>query len=698
MLDARIRQGGEIKGVFCHEHVGPCRSWATDERAFSVAVANLASLALEGAERHRAEEQVRLQSSALEAAANAIVITNRDGVIEWVNPAFVTSTGYSATEAVGKKPGELLKSGKHEPAFYQAVWQTIGAGAVWQGEMINRRKDGTLYTEEMTITPLKDAGGGITHFIAVKQDITERKQAAENLAKLNERFDLATRSAGLGIWDWDLVRNHMDWDDQMLRLYGVKRGEFTGAYDAWVKGLHPDDRARSEMESNMALRGEREFDTEFRVVWPDGSVHHLKAAAQVVRNADGQPLRMTGINYDITERRKLEEQYRQAQKMEGIGQLASGVAHDFNNILAVIQMQAGLLKCGDNLSPEDDELVDDIGAAVERAATLTRQLLLFSRKEIMRQQDLDLNQSIESMIKMLHRTIGEDVGVQLKLAAQPMYLHADPGMMDQVLLNLAVNARDAMPKGGELIIETSAADFDKISAEQKAQARPGYFVCLSVTDTGCGISPENIARIFEPFFTTKEIGKGTGLGLATVFGIVQQHHGWINVDSEVGHGTTFRIYLPRLAELSGKKSPETTVTTLPGGNEIILLVEDDSALRVMVNLSLSRLGYQVLEAANGIEALAVWKEHRDEIQLMLTDMVMPGGMNGIELGEQLLKDNPKLKVIYTSGYSAEVAGQEFPLKEGVNFLHKPFLRAHLAQALRAMLDAEDRHTGSAIAS
>jgi two-component system cell cycle sensor histidine kinase/response regulator CckA len=389
---------------------------------------------------------------------------------------------------------------------------------------------------------------------------------------------------------------------------------------------------------------------------------------------------------DVTERRLLEDQLRQSQKMEVIGQLAGGVAHDFNNILAVIQGYYDLLKIDGDLSPAQADYIEQIGAAAQRAAALTRQLLLFSRKEIFRLGDLNLNQSINEMAKILRRTLGEHIELQFKFALQPLFIHADAGMMNQALMNLAVNARDAMPKGGRLVIETSVVDFDESVRAHSDQARPGSFVCLSVSDNGCGISAENLPRIFEPFFTTKDVGKGTGLGLATVFGIVQQHQGWIEVQSEAGRGTTFRIYISRLAKMSEQKPEPPALTAMRGGNETILLVEDDVFLRASGNIILSQLGYRVLEAGNGVEALEVWKQHRDEIHLVLTDMLMPRGINGKELGEQLLQQDPKLKVIYVSGYGADIGGKDFSLKEGVNFLAKPFAANQLAHTVRNCLD------------
>jgi nitrogen-specific signal transduction histidine kinase/CheY-like chemotaxis protein len=397
---------------------------------------------------------------------------------------------------------------------------------------------------------------------------------------------------------------------------------------------------------------------------------------------------------DLTAHKKLEQLFRQSQKMEAIGQLASGVAHDFNNILAVIQIQSDLLKLENGLPSEALNFAREISNAAQRAANLTRQLLLFSRKQTMQPRELELNETITNMTQILRRTLGENIEMQFKFAMQPLFIHGDAGMMDQVLLNLAVNARDAMPVGGMLVIKTSAAEFDESAASLTQQARHGKFICLSVSDTGTGIAPENLSRIFDPFFTTKEVGKGTGLGLATVFGIVQQHQGWINVYSEVGKGTTFRIYLPRFDKISSEKSEPTATPTMRGGTETILLVEDENTLRASVQTILSRLGYRVLDAASGAEALEIWRKHRAEIQLVLTDMVMPGAMSGKQLGEQLLKEDSKLKIIYASGYNAEIIDKNFPLKEGVNFLTKPFEMHKLFKIIRDTLDAHLKNSGS----
>ena len=495
---------------------------------------------------------------AVEAAAETIVITDTAGAIVYANPAFEKSTGYLLAEVLGQNP-RVLKSGKQDDEFYMQMWATLARGEVWSGHFINKRKDGTFYEEEATISPVRDAAGTIINFVAVKRDVTREVQ--------------------------------------------------------------------------------------------------------------------------------LEAQFRQAQKMEAIGQLAGGVAHDFNNILGVIQMQADLLRLFGGLSGEQSESIEEIATSVQRAAALTRQLLIFSRREVFHPGELDLNETMAATSKMLKRMLGETIGMQLKLAAQPMLLHADAGMLDQVLMNLCVNARDAMPGGGQLVIETSGLEFDELALRQSAQARPGAFVCLSVSDNGSGIPPEILTRIFEPFFTTKPVGKGTGLGLATVFGIVEQHQGWINVHSVIHQGTTFRIYLPRRKGNGLIKSTPPPLPAMRRGHETILLVEDEPALRVAVRKALDQMGYRILEAPTGMKALEVWQENRDEISLLLTDLVMPDGMTGKDLAQRLRKENPQLKVIYMSGYGAEILGKDFSLTQNVNFLSKPFQARKLVEAVRECLDA-----------
>ncbi|MBI3414445.1 MAG: PAS domain S-box protein [Verrucomicrobia bacterium] len=389
---------------------------------------------------------------------------------------------------------------------------------------------------------------------------------------------------------------------------------------------------------------------------------------------------------EITERLNIEAQLRQAQKMESIGQLAAGLAHDFNNVLTVITGHAGLLLHDKQLRPEQIESIRQMADATERASNLTRQLLTFSRKQVMQPRTLELHEVITQLTKMLARILGEDITLQFEYASDLPPIHADQGMMEQILLNLAVNARDAMPKGGRLNITATTQTIDEAYVAQNPLARPGQFVRLCVEDTGCGIARENLHRLFEPFFTTKDVGKGTGLGLATVYGIVRQHEGWIEVASELGHGATFKIFLPVADRIVPPKPIPRSAAAVRGGNERVLVVEDEPALCALVRQILSRFGYQVEVAGSGVAALKLWEKLEGRVDLLLTDMVMPEGISGRELAEHLTAKKPGLKIIYSSGYSAEMAGQDLTLREGFNFLQKPYDPMKLAQTVRESLD------------
>jgi len=389
---------------------------------------------------------------------------------------------------------------------------------------------------------------------------------------------------------------------------------------------------------------------------------------------------------DISERSMLERQLRQAQKMEAIGQLAAGVAHDFNNILTVIQGHAGLLHTRCNGKTMEAKSVDQITHAATRAATLIRQLLMFSRKQVMQFRHVDLNDILHSAIKMLARLVGEHVQIELEATEQLPAIHADITMVEQIAMNLAVNARDALPNGGKLSIRSSVETINRGPIATDPETRNGKFVCLSFTDTGIGMDTEIISRIFEPFFTTKPAGKGTGLGLSTVFGIMRQHQGWVEVTSKPNQGTTFRVYFPA-TDQQAQKNTEITDTNLRSGSETVLVAEDEDALRKMVVEVLTIQGYDVLEAASGAEALEVWEQANRPINLLLTDMVMPGGIMGRELAERLGKKSPTLKVIYTSGYSPGMAGKDSSMFAGQNFLPKPYSIGKLAQLVRQCLDA-----------
>jgi two-component system, cell cycle sensor histidine kinase and response regulator CckA len=802
-------------------------------------------------ERKRDEHQLRVQAAALSAVANAIVICDRDGRIEWVNPAFSDLTGYSAAEAVGSNPRELVKSGQHDQAFFKSLWDTILSGQVWRGDIINRRKDGTFYTEEQSITPQRDTNGKISHFIAVKQDVTERRRAEEALRQraqfsalratiglslteadslaealqrsaealvehlgaalariwtLNERdgvlelqasaglythvngphgriplgqfkigrialdrmphvtntvvgdpeihdqewvqregivafagyplmvegrvvgvmalfarhplsedvrstlasipshialgierqrttialqiaeerMRFALQSANVGIWDMNYKTGVLRWSETLEAQYGLQPGTFGGTFEAYVERVHPDDRASVLQTIAKAMESGADFSVENRSIWPDGTVRRLSGAGRILVGEDGEPARGVGVYMDVTERHSLEAQYQQAQKMEAVGRLAGGVAHDFNNLLTAILGYCELLLA--DLDPDDPHRADilEIRKAGARSAGLTRQLLSFSRKQIIEPTLLELGQVVAEVLAMLGPLIGEDVNVVIDLEPHLALVKADRGQVEQIIVNLAVNGRDAMPKGGTLTVQTANITLDERDVKNRIGVVPGPYVVLTVSDTGSGMTREVQARMFEPFFTTKGPTQGTGLGLATVHGIVARIGGSIAVNSEIGRGTTFKIYFP-VSETS-----DTVVDAAPPvalrrtGTETVLLVEDADGLRALAKRLLQRDGYKVLAAENAGEALRLFEEN-PSIDLLVTDVVMPGE-SGPELTRQLIERRPVLKVLYVSGYTEEAIVQHGVVRPGIAFLHKPFTADTLGRKVREVLD------------
>ena len=394
---------------------------------------------------------------------------------------------------------------------------------------------------------------------------------------------------------------------------------------------------------------------------------------------------------NIKKRKQLEEQLHQSQKMEAIGQLAGGIAHDFNNLLLVMHGNAELVLRSDNeLDDQNRHCLKQVIAAAERATNLVRQLLAFSHKQVIHFQPFNLNHVIANLTKMVNRIIGEDISLQCHYAENLPPVQADVGMVEQALMNLIVNARDAMPQGGSLFIETEIAEIDETYVENHPKARAGTFVCVTVSDTGMGIAREHLPRIFEPFFTTKEVGKGTGLGLAMLYGIVKQHQGWVEVSSQLGEGTAFKIFLPTNSSGVKNTPPEPVQNNFAGGTEKILLVEDDPDVRKFVRHVLENVGYKICEAGSGTEALKIWKANASKFDLLLTDMVMPGGLNGGQLAEHLCEEQPKLKVIFMSGYNPAIAGK---IQPNGCFIQKPCLIDALIKTVRDCLDSNLKNKG-----
>ncbi len=449
------------------------------------------------------------------------------------------------------------------------------------------------------------------------------------------------------------------------------------------------------LENFDTLLAQNHSSLQYQVRRQDGTLRWVRDDRQLLRDEDCQAVEIVGCWTDITEQRQLEEELRQSQKMESVGLLAGGIAHDFNNMLTVMCCHVGMLLDTGKFSGETADSLREIQAATERAIDLTRQLLAFSRKQVMRPAELDLNKLAGSLVKLLTRTLGEHILLKMENAPELPSVWVDRGMIEQVIMNFAVNARDAMPNGGQLIFSTSACEIAANHVLDHPEAREGHFVCLSVSDTGTGIPPETLPRIFEPFFTTKEIGKGTGLGLATVYGIIKQHDGWLEVESQVGRGTTFKAFLPVATPKETGAATALSPASVPlGGSETILVVEDEPALRGLVRTTLQRQGYRVFTASSGAEAIQAWSNRLHQIDLLLTDMVMPDGVTGRELAEKWLAQQPGMKTIYMSGYSTEFYGRKPNASRDVSFLAKPFGPQSLAKAVRDCLDGRGNAIGS----
>jgi two-component system, cell cycle sensor histidine kinase and response regulator CckA len=547
----------EEREVWKNGHVTWVSSTKLPMRDVNRNIIGIMGISRDVTERKRAEESQARLATAVEQAAETIVITDTRGTILYANPAFEKTTGYTRAEAIGQNP-RLLKSGKQDPEFYRRMWEVLGRGETWSGQFTNRRKDGGIYQEEASISPVRDAAGAIVNYVAVKRDVTREKQ--------------------------------------------------------------------------------------------------------------------------------LEAQMHQAQKMEAIGQLAGGVAHDFNNMLSVIIGYGEMIMADLDSDSPLRHYAGELRRAADRATGLTRQLLMFSRKQKVEPVVLDLNDTVRDLNKILRRLIGENIELSVVPGNQIGHIMADPGHVGQVLMNLAVNARDAMPNGGKLIIATSNVTLDEHYTRTHAGVTPGDYVMLSISDTGSGMTPEVKAHLFEALFTTKPADKGTGLGLAICQTIVQQSGGHIDVESEVGRGATFRIYFPWVNKPVEPEGGLIQSGPLPRGTETVLLVEDEPSVRNLAANVLEALGYPVLRANNGQEALRLVREHKGPpIRLVVTDVIMPQ-MGGKVMADWLKTTDPDLKILFTSGYTDDAIAQQGVLEPGVAFLAKPYTPEALARKVRDVLD------------
>jgi PAS domain S-box-containing protein len=762
-------------------------------------------------DRKRIEAQVLRLSAALEAAANAVVIAQPDGSIEWVNPAFTRLSGYTLEEVRGRNP-RFLKSGVQSRAFYENMWDTIRRGAYWSGRVVNRRKNGELYTEEMTITPVRGEDGHISHFIAIKEDVTAQDAAAAAVREREARFRAVVESASDGVLITDgagrvifangvaerlfqrprealctmgvqalmpdgfpdrllagirglVERGRLDGDGssgtvEVLRADGTRvpvelsfgtweqGGErffsaiirdvtdrahaeaalrdseerYRAAFEHTAVGVmhadregrllrvnrrfatmlgyepdelvgrsfqeitHPDD-MQQNLDLYFAVRaGSRnEYHMEKRYLHRDGHPVWAAVTASAVRTGAGEVDYFVAVAEDITERRTLEQQLYQAQKMEAVGRLAGGVAHDFNNLLTIIRGETELALADLAEDHPARESLAGIRKAAERATVLTSRLLAFSRKQVVEPTTFAMHDFLQDAERMLRRLVEERIVVQTAVAPDAGTVRVDRGQLDQVLLNLVVNARDAIVGGGTITVGARAARLTSTFVQTHAGAREGTYVLLTVADTGAGMTDDVRAHAFEPFYTTKPRGKGTGLGLATCFGIVKQAGGYIWIDSTMGEGTVVSVYLPAVGEVAEAPIPAAPEGAATAGAETVLVVEDEEAVRRIARRALEADGYQVLDAADGREALRILDGCRERVHLLLTDVVMPG-MGGREVAARAVERCPDVRVLFMSGYLDDELLRDLVEGDEVALLRKPFTREQLLRAVRDALD------------
>ena len=517
----------------------------------------------------------------------------------------------------------------------------------------------------------------------LEREVAERRAAEERRRLSEARLQRAQQMAHLGNWEVDLNTRSMHWSEEVFRIYGIDPVAELPDERFWDT-VHPEDVAAVRAASTSAIATGEAYDIEHRIVRPDGSVRHLREHAEIVLDAGGRAVRMVGAVQDITDFKRMEEQLRHSQKMEAVGRLAGGVAHDFNNLLTVI---LGFTRLALESLPKGREVegyLNSVLAAGQRAALVTAQLLAFSRKQMLQLRVVDLHALVADLEGLVKKLIGEDVQLAVDLKASSSQVKVDPSQIEQVLLNLAANARDAMPEGGRLLIETSNTWLDQESTAQREGVAPGPYLLIAVSDNGVGMDAETQRHVFDPFFTTKELGKGTGLGLATVYGILKQSGGDVTVYSEPGMGSTFRLYLPLAAE----PAEETPVPHLQpsGGSETVLVIEDERPVRALVTQILRGAGYHVLEADGGQEALDLAAGYPGAIDLLITDVVMPGS-RGPEIARRLARFRESLRILYMSGYSEGAVVNRGVLEDGAAFLSKPFTAAVLLHAVRKSLDA-----------
>jgi PAS domain S-box-containing protein len=643
-------------------------------------------------ERELAEERLRQAEARyrgiFESAIEGIFQSTRAGRLLSANPALARILGYPSPESLIATAFDMARDVYADPARHAELVRLLDErGAVHGFEVQLRRRDGSLTWARVNVGAVRDEQGQLSYYEGLVEDVTERKEAELRLRESERQYRLLFDSNPHPMWVLDAqTRKFLAVNDAAVRHYGWSREEFLAMTGSDLRAEPRSETAAPSHPDAVGQDGER-------VLSGGEWKHRAKDGRELLVDITFSPIEFQRrpaflvLAQDVTRTRGLQAQLLQAQKLEAVGRLAGGVAHDFNNLLMAISGFAELSRQDTDPGSRVARNLEEIGKAADRAATLTRQLLAFSRRQVLEPRLSSLSAIVAGLEKLLRRLIGEDVTLSVDCAEGTGQVRADPGQMEQVLMNLVVNARDAMPRGGRLTITTRDAVVDSSFADSHVGLAPGAYVVLSVADTGSGMDEKTRAHIFEPFFTTKEPGQGSGLGLSTVHGIVQQSGGAIHVESEVGRGTSFQIFLPR-AESTAEPAIAAPLPDLPRGSETILLVEDDQLVRQVTRALLESGGYRVLAAGGAEEALRICRDYRGKIDLLFTDVVMPE-KSGRELAEEAQPLRPDMKVIYTSGYTDDAILRHGLLQADLAFIHKPFTREALARKLREVLDQRD---------
>jgi PAS domain S-box-containing protein len=606
------------------------------------------------------------------------------GLLQEISPPFLGQVGYTYLLF----PFVVWAAVRFGPRGASLVTLVVAAIAVWHtarrgGPFLVDSAGGTLFAVACYLLVL-----AVTGMLVASAVWSERDRATHALQRSEERLRLALDAARMGIWYWSMETNALVWDHNLRTLYGLGPGEVVRDYEQFLSRVHPEDREFVSRSVERALRDGGALDYEFRILLPDGQVRWIADQGRVGRDRAGRPTYLTGVCMDVTDRRTGEERLRQSHRMESVGRLAGGVAHEANNQMSVVLGAASFILRRHDVPEAVRADVEHIRKAAERTSAVTAQLLAFSRRQILRPVVLDLGALVRSWEIVLRRVMGEDCTVLLRQTEQVGSIRADPGQLEQVLLNLALNARDAMPRGGTLVVEVFSTTLseDYVRRRPDVVVRHGRYAVLTVSDTGHGMDADTLAHVFEPFFTTKGVGHGTGLGLSTVYGIVKQSDGYVWAYSEPGRGSTFKVYLPEVGQEAASPSTAALMPAPDGRGEVVLVVEDDDAVRRMTRRALEDAGYRVLEAPNGHAALELLSGDGARVGLVLTDVVMPG-IGGRALAERLAQVRPDLPVLYTSGYTDGEIVRRGLIEPGAAFVQKPFAPETIARAVRERLEA-----------